>query len=1190
MKPASASIDSQVEEGGRDSSNSNASFSPQWKLAEFLLRIDHCIFSNNLAVAWSGLNEPLQPEFSPWPTAFSSPKNHRGGAIYTCQLTKVLISSCDFNGNMARTGGAIYSLGSPRDLFIVGCLFEKNAASYAGGALAIFSQALSATEIPDNPFYTPVPVHPEENKPLRVASSRFLTNTAVFGAGMWLTPDEGREVVLEDLHWEDNFAHWGAAVYFSGYESSVPVTIRSNITHNTALVVGASMFFNGPPATNNSRIKDFCSADNGCLESNGTSSSFWGSNMKERNATSATTGYALQFTLSHGEFGKNTSYTPVAFNFSAGAGSNPIDNPMDSSEGNCLLVDPDLPFTCSSDPSGSAPNCARPPELKTHAGNMTLSITLTDALGQVVDDLNSYITCFTVVENANSSVGVLWKPGTVSYLSDTVSFLLAVPSKGHVLDEASLYIPDSPRYESTAVLVVGVENASTGSSAVSAAEPNRFLSTPLTLVPVRLSGCMPGYGLQRYSADPVWAVCDVCPEGTYNFNGDGNCWLCADPSLPYSLVSCSYMNVRPMLGVFVAPGAENDFDIIICPYGFCSNCTAQAYTSYDHMASPLRGGRLINSAYWSRTEHSKKDHFLGFLDYLTGSEDTVNTYGSSHFRKNPSGNYDWIIDELENESVAIAHSSNASLHGRPTEEVSEADSTHEEFPTRKRPMNDPALAQCPNGDCVIGRDPASPICGRCAPGYYESLVFDVCSLKVCKTRQTGAIIGVALAFVGISLFLHVAFYRYPAKTSISLFFLQVLPLLRVDLFSLLLENDKLRNVFCLARVTTPLTRVLFFQLVPFYFAVSIITIFGFQRIFALTYGFFRRCIGAQSGSKKARKMGRLQQDYQASSINGPSVNTSITDELYHENGANSDTDDVGDENLQIGSMETSSQTTSATDDALLSMDLDDPSTGLLHKRPATLRHISDWDQREAEPFFASSRLCRTLIALASLTLIPGMRLFADLFHCVSVPGYKDTFWQPAPSITCQSLSLRIAKGISFPIMILIIGGLTALYGRTIAIYKKRIVDGILVPPGSYDAHWLRNMAYFYESFRATRYFWFLLHIAERIFLPLCISFSWSNPGALHFSASVSLLISSLFQAFTWSYLDPWDNMASTLSLALLTLISLLRDSTFQGNVIDYASPRATFLIFLAWLSINLAFVAIEVGRFTVRFIQRRRRQ
>lgn len=1180
----------------KETLKSKAAFASPKPLADFLLRIAYCNFTNNAAVDYVTF-KALQQEIFPWPTALSSPKSHRGGAVFTCQITKVYISSTTFSSNVARTGGGVFVLGTPREFLLADNLFLGNNASYAGGAFVIFSQALSAREIPDDPYFTPLPHQPLPSQPMHFFTSRFIQNDAVFGAALWLTPDEGREITFEDIHWEGNNAYWGAAIYFSGFDSSIPVAFRSNITKNTATTVASSMFFNGPPVSNSSRLTAFCTPENGCVESGGTSRSFWGANKKQKTTTSATTGYSLQFTLAHGDSGQNTTYTPSAFNYTTGKVEDLLNSPLDTSGGNCKLVDRVQPFPCadsnSSSSTGEKVNCTRPPELSTYAGNMTLSVTLMDALGQVVDDLNTYITCFAVVENPDWSMGVLWKPGTVDYLAPTVSFILAVPSFGQVLDEATLYMPNIPRYEGKAVLVVGVENASTGSSSVSAVEPNRFLSTPLALVPVHLSGCAPGYGLQRYTADPVWAVCDVCPEGTYNFNGDGHCWLCADPSLPYSLVSCSFMNVRPMLGVFVATGTDNDFDIIICPYGFCSNCTAEAYTSFDHATSPLRGERIPASAYWQRTEHSKKDGFLAFLDYLTGSEDTLNTFGSAHYRKNRLGNYDWIIDELEETFFSEPSSSNASLHEHSTKGVSEAQSSEEPASTKKRSQNDPTLSQCPNGDCVLGRDPASPICGRCAPGYYESLAFDVCSLKVCKTRQTGAIIGLALTFVAISLLLHVVFYRYPAKTSISLFFLQVLPLLRVDLFSLLLENDKLRNVFCLARVTTPLTRILFFQLVPFYFAVSILAIFGLQRIFMLTYSLIRRCTGAKNASKKPRKMGRLQQDYPASTSYSRNVNTSVTDELYNETESNSDIDDIGDGNMQIGgSMEKSSQTVpliTDEDDSYLTMDSEDLTMGLLHKRSSALRHVSEWDQRESEPFFATSRLCRTLVAIASLTLIPGMRLFADLFHCIAVPGYKDKYWQPAPSITCGSLQFKVAQGITFPVMIVIIGGLVMLYARTISIYKKRVVDGILVPVGSYDALWLRHMAYFYEPFRATRYFWYLLHIAERVFLPLCVSFSWSNPGALHFSASLSLLISSLFQAFTWSYLDPWDNMASTLSIALLTLISLLRDSTFQGNVIDYASPRATFVIFLSWLAINLAFVCIEIGRFTVRFIQRRRR-
>lgn len=1160
---------------------------------EYLTRVATTLFEDNTALPGPRISSSSHFDFEtfPWPTAFSSPKTNRGGAIFSNLNTRLSVIKCDFNSNFARTGGAIYALGNPPVFQIFEGNFSRNTAFYAGGAVALFAPTLFKTEIPDRYKPHPHALQTPKVPPYVVSSATFVNNTAGFGAALWLTPQEGQEMIISQTHWEGNTAQWGASLYFSGDESSLPIVSDSNITKNVANSVGPSLFFNGPPLRNASRIESFCSIDNACHQTHGSSRSMWGSN-NDTVANSATTGYSLLFTLNYGENRTNATWTPLPYNLTSGY-SQGGNSPATSQSGNCLLVDSSHPFHCPfNDTRLGDHDCPMPRELKTTPGDVTLSVTLMDALGQVVDDDNNYATCLSMVANEKRQVNVLWKPGTVSFYFNSVSFSLAVPSEEAILEE-SLYIPDTPRYEAKAVLVLGVENVSTGSSSVSAIEPNRFASTPLTLIPVHLSGCSPGYGLQPFSSNPDWAVCDVCPEGTYNFNGDGHCWLCADPSLPYSLVSCSYMFVRPMLGVFVAQGNENEFDIIICPFGFCSNCTAEAYTTHDQNTLGLNAHWLEHSLYWRRNKNSKKEGISAFFDFILGHDSSHDTYGASHFRRNTMGNYDWIIDEIEDEIEMKRSTSSSASQSNWNRSVSEDNPFHYRWPTTRRDFMDPSNSQCPNGDCVIGRDPASPLCGRCANGYHESLAFDVCSKNLCKKRQTGALVGVAIAFAVFGVLLHVIFYRYPAKTSISLFFIQVLPLMKVDILSPALENDTLRNVFCLSRVSSPLIRLLFFQLVPLYFAISILLLFAGQRIFVLTYKTLKRCFKVEGAKERPQRMQRVQRHSISALTHGVNVNTASADEDYRINGSSPELDEretekTGKEKKREG-LDSSSSFDSHDDYSHVYLDRDDASTGLLGKQSFEVHHISDWDQREVEPFFATSRLCRSLLALTTLAIIPSMRFVADLFHCVSVPGYKEKFWFSAPSMTCESSNFKILQGVTIPVVVLLFGGFVVLYGRTVAIYKKRIIDGLLVPPGSMDALWLRHCAYYYETFRATRYFWFGLHIAERIFLPLCVSFAWANPGALHFSASLSLLISCLFQAFTWSYLDPWDNLASCISLALLTLISLLRDSTFQGNVIDYASPRSSLAIFLLWLALNLTFAIIELIRFLVRFYQRRRR-
>ena len=1156
-------------------------FSTAWKTREWLLLLSSSNFERNYAHDGTFTTQSPPPfETFPWPTTFSTPKSNRGGAVFTCQFTRVTVYGLNFIENWARTGGALFILGVPQLLSAAGSNFTNNMAYYAGGAIASYA----LTDLDEEAVYT------SPGSPLRPPSSHhiysdltFCSNRAVFGGAIWMTPGGSENTHIENCTWIENYAHWGAVMYFSGDESSIPTVKSSQLAKNAAKHVGPTMFFNGPPATNATSLISFCNIENGCQESGGTSGSSWGQNGNgTTHGSSATSGYSIQFTLNFWS-GANATYGSSMFNLSKTLMA-PDAPGLTEQTGNCFLVDPIHPFFCYRDPSAqhssTTPydkNCDRPAELHLMPGNISVSITLLDGLGQVVDDNNNYATCLRLVENPHEHVGALWKPSTVTYGSNTIFFSLAFPSNLTIREE-SLYIPDTPQFTPRAVMVLGVESVSTGSSAVSAIEPNRFANVPLTLIPIRLSGCPPGYGLQQLSSDEQWAVCDVCPEGTYNFDGDGFCWLCADPSLPYSLVSCSYQYVRPMLGVYVAQANKNTFATFICPYGFCSNCTAE---SYSH-AYPSDSNRA-NSKYWRKNVNSVKRSFSALFDFVLGIDSSIDTYFGTGYRRNAMGNYDWIIDELEAEEVA---SSSFIPQSRFSVDMSEDNDFNHASPSN---IDTPLAHSCPFGDCVIGRDPSSPLCGKCAPGYHESLGFDICSKNLCKTPQVGAMIGVAVFVALVAVLLHELFYRYPAKISISIFFLQALPLLRVDILAPLVENDTFRNLFCLIRVRSSLPRILFFQFTPLYFATVILTIFTIHRVIYYGMRCFGLCRTPEETKLKNEKMRRLQRNIQSSTGYDYRSLSASSDEEPNTIGVSSASGTLGEPHLRdlsLGSDTSVERSTASNEEDIPTLlDSSDAFSGSSMKTP---RHITDWDQRETEPFFATSRLCRSLLALVMLSVIPNMRLFADLFHCVEIPGFSGTLWYHAPTIMCQTASFRILKGVSIPIISLLILGLIALYARTMSVFKKRIVDGLLIPHTSFDTAWLRNCAYFYESYRATRYFWFALHLAERMLLPLCVSLAWTSPGVLHFTVSVNLLISCLFQAFTWSYLDPWDNLASCFSLALLTLISLLRDSAFQANIIDYASPRTAFTIFLFWLSFNLAFVVIEIVRVVSRYLQRRR--
>lgn len=1213
----------------------------------------------------------------PWPTAFSSQKSERGGAIYSCDLTHLHIVSSNFSENFARTGGAVYIHGVAPSFSAFTSNFSSNTASYAGGSIALFVPIDTDTQ-PTNLEFDVTSLDGDKKKRAKIRRSskpektyeikecEFTDNSAVFGASLWLTPIEGQNFNISENSWTRNIAHWGAVLYFSGHEKAFPSVTSSNMTSNIAIYVGPSLFFNGPPVTNTSLLHSFCHQENDCYQSDGTSGSKWGDPNPMPGIPNAipgaTSGYVPRFVLYYGRKANNRTFAAMPFNEvetpnlrqkqgrmrdqlselkkSARMNiMNSLDDAMqfaihkrmlkEEKEGdanslkgdrrdaknseqvsllvgsNCAKVDYDEPFKCTSTRREGKEECNRPDTLETTPGNISISIDFYDALEQIVDDENTYSTCLRLVQNDEGGVHLIYKPGTISASANTISFVLTVPAS-LVRTEETLYVEGGSRYSINVTLVVAVENVSVGSAALSAQEPNRFALVPLMIVPIHLSGCAAGYGLQLEASNPRFAACEPCPEGSYNFDGDGHCWLCADPNLPYSLVSCAQQFVRPVKGVYVARSKRNNsFSTFICPYGYCTNCTSEA-AAFD-MGAIHKFFHPNNApstfSYLEKSGVEKEFAIRALLNFF-GLDNQHTKDGDTHAKSffsgiNARGNHDWQIEELEEKLKSSEISSLSNGISPIPKKTFERWDVGYDSPSEASQRS----GRCPFGDCQIGRNPDSPLCGECAPGYYESFVFEECSEKLCEKPVVSAMVFVGVVFVFSAVLLHTVFFYYPAKASTSLFFLQVLPLLRVNIWSLALAPKKIREWICLDRVHSPLQRILFIQLIPLYFAVTLIVLFGIHRFGVLLWVLIKRLMGrgnrAKSFSQEKQKLIRSSRSEKRRLGHGHKINTDSSDEDDQNQGLLDHESD--NEALGFKERHSSSSSSHASEGAESNSSISSFASSTYREylrnipvpSPET-RYISEWDQRENEPFFATSRLIRSLIALSTLCIIPSMRLFSDLFHCVRVPGHANSFWFVAPSVKCESAAFVAFKSAAIPITILIIITLLALYAWTIATYKKIFIEGGFrapVPLGCSHATTLRTMrslAWFYDMFRSTRYYWYGPHVAERILFPIMISLSWRSPGGMQFGASLTLLIASMIQAFTWSYQDPWDNLASCIALAALTLVSLLGDSAFQGNVIDYAGRKPTLIILSFWITLNLAYVIIEVSRHVQRFMEWRR--
>jgi predicted outer membrane repeat protein len=1180
------------------SSSTTSNGAPPWQfIQQYRLHLTNCYFGRNSVFPQTKYMLPGY-EHGVWPSDFWSDKTERGGALFLNDMDILQIYKCQFIGNRARVGGAVFISPEPRiSLDILESQFYANNASYAGGAIVIFAKSNSSISRPSDSRSSSMASDASSNAIqkdlahifsvesqtegdillksrnggwehraestldeivsqediessdncdvvgphlpyLHMQEIAFKGNGAAYGGVFWFSTQETKnQLCIQNVTIASNEAYWGAVLYHSGAEETIPTMRRANLIQNFAIHAAPTIFFNGPPLRSLERFSGFCHHSYGCASVNDTAGTRWGDSLE---TPSATSGFNLTVCISP-QYPSNITeifLNTLDFNF---RNLTDHDDRMENSarilatNGNCLLVDPQDPWLTE-----------KPDTALLHPGNLSIDYILRDALDQLIYDQNSYSTCFALVENGDNLVSVLAKPGSInSALGTFMSIALAI--RTDIVDQTdSIYIPGRGRFSLSATLVVGLENTTAGASATTNVEPYRFKALPLTMLPFNLTGCPVGHGLTSLNSDPEWAVCEPCSEGTYNFDGDGTCWLCDDPELPYTLVTCSGDNVRPTSGVYVLPSTvDNSFRTYICPYGYCTNCSQSA------------------------------------LDVPRGS-------------------------------LILTRDQTAKI--------------------------------CPFGDCVEGRDPNSCLCGACAYGYTESLMFDTCSSKWCQKPNGIAVIVFFVLLAALSLGLHHLWFYYPSKTSILLFFLQVLPLLRVD-WTLLVQKwtPPLAAFFCLAPAS-PLQRIIFQHLIPLFMAGLLILTFILQRLavfssrpFKQLFRFIRRSdhsLASDPNSTESHSFerstsppssGLMEREKAVSSspsLSRRPINHSEGYEAVPTNDEETEYDNTDEEPLlkaekeeKPGSGKMWSSSSSEEFDALgkfhkkrrYSRDLsasdfivfepegkeeniflkDRPSVRIgrslsemsrkdmseegdkvLEKKR---RVVSEWDQRVRLPFFHSARLARSLLAIWVLTIIPSMRLAGDFAHCVAIEG-RPTVWFPAPSIHCGTPTFALFRNISLPLILASVALLFAIFVYAMKLYQQVILGQ------NEHLKILLHLAYLFDAYRPGLYFWLFLHILERVYLPLTVAFSFARPGPLNFATSLGLLVATLVQAFAWSYTDPWDNLLSCASLAILTLTSLLRDSTFQSTVIDYASPPVILTNYLIWLLFLIIMISIQVAR------------
>ena len=193
---------------------------------------------------------------------------NRGGAIY---VTNYLanFTNCEFIGNDAVEGGAIFFESGGNDASITGATFTNNSATKSGGA--IYSNALR----------------------IYIDDSEFSGNTASDNGGALYSA--GRQIIVSNSKFNDNGASNGGAVYSTGANGNVA---DSNFTGNGA------------------------SDEGGAIYSTGTGATVSGSNFGENSATNGSAvmvGENTDITIEGSDFSNNTGngsvYVPEGSNF-----------------------------------------------------------------------------------------------------------------------------------------------------------------------------------------------------------------------------------------------------------------------------------------------------------------------------------------------------------------------------------------------------------------------------------------------------------------------------------------------------------------------------------------------------------------------------------------------------------------------------------------------------------------------------------------------------------------------------------------------------------------------------------------------------------------------------------------------------------------------------------------------------------
>lgn len=179
-------------------------------------KIYYCVFSDNHADDYGGAVYTLQatPEFRTC-EFYDNTAALNGGAISTKTESAVVVSSCDFIGNSASEGGAIFVGSTPPEeeerfpttaSIIKNSEFYENEANFGGG---VFLNGFSATVVN---FCT------------------FAENSAVRGGGLYAVTKYERTPVVENCTFALNSARYGAGIY-----SKADVTYEFMAVKNTLL-------------------------------------------------------------------------------------------------------------------------------------------------------------------------------------------------------------------------------------------------------------------------------------------------------------------------------------------------------------------------------------------------------------------------------------------------------------------------------------------------------------------------------------------------------------------------------------------------------------------------------------------------------------------------------------------------------------------------------------------------------------------------------------------------------------------------------------------------------------------------------------------------------------------------------------------------------------------------------------------